>query len=371
MRSAWVMTWGLLLLGSAAACGPTPRHPPLASLPPPVLPTRPEATAFPPLFGEVHTLELELSAPLQSVFAERQGERTYHAARLVYRSITGRRVALEVAVKILGRSRAHREVCTFTPLELRFDPASVEGTIFAGQHELRMYTHCRPTREAEQRNLLEYLVYRTLNLLTDLSYRARLAHVTYIDTDRRRRALTRYAFFAEREGAMAARNGWQTLELPRVLPSQLEPNQLSVVEVFQYMVGNTDWSVLEGPTGTACCHNTQLIGRAGTPVIPVPYDFDATGVVNTPSAAPDPALGIRSVRTRLYRGICKHPGYLDQTLDVFRRRKGAIYSLYREQEGLNQRRRQRALTYFDEFYATIDDPERLRRELSDRCRQLP
>jgi hypothetical protein len=305
------------------------------------------------------------------VFAERQGERTYHAARLVYRSITGRRVALEIEVKILGRSRARSEVCVFTPLELRFDPVSVEGTIFAGQHELRMYTHCRPNREAEQRNLLEYLVYRTLNLLTDLSYRARLAHVTYIDTDRRRRALTRYAFFAEREGAMAARNGWQTLELPRVLPSQLEPNQLSVVEVFQYMVGNTDWSVLEGPTGTACCHNTQLIGRAGTPVIPVPYDFDATGVVDAPSATPDRALGIRSVRTRLYRGICRHAGYLDQTLDVFRLRKGAIYSLYREQEGLNQRRRQRALTYFDEFYATIDDPERLRRELSDRCRQLP
>ena len=102
------------------------------------------------------------------------------------------------------------------------------------------------------------------------------------------REFTRYAFFTEREGAMAARNGWETLELPKLSPSQLEPNQLSVVEVFQYMVGNTDWSVLEGPTGTACCHNIQLIGRADTPVIPVPYDFDATGVVDAPSAAPDP-----------------------------------------------------------------------------------
>ena len=205
-------------------------------------------------------------------------------------------------------------------------------------------------------------------MLTDLSYRVRLAHVRYTDTEHDGDPLTRYAFFTEPEGEMAARNGWETLSLTGVSRSELEPNQLSLVEVFEYLVGNTDWSAMASPSDEDCCHNVQLIGGHGFPVIPVPYDFDSAGLVDPPYAQPNPALGIRSVRTRVYRGICKHPEYMERTLDTFRAKRAALYALYRQQDGLEERHRKRAIDYLDAFYKTIDDPDQVRRKLSEQCR---
>jgi hypothetical protein len=372
VRATIGATCALVLLGSLAACG-TGGEPPLPAtmplpIPPPEPPRRAEVGSVAPLFETDRPLRLELEAPLRSVFRQRRGERTYHPARLIYDETDGERVTLDAEVMLRGKSRADADVCQFPPLELKLPPERVTDTVFGGQHKLRMVTHCQPRSSGEQVLLLEYLVYRTFMLLTDLSYRVRLAHIAYVDTERGGRRTSHYAFFTEGEEAMAARNGWQTLSRKHVPRSQLELNQLSMVEVFQYMVGNTDWSILAPPSDEDCCHNMQLIGTPGSRVIPVPYDFDFAGVVDAPYAAPDPTLRIRSVRTRLYRGLCKHAGYLDRSLDRFRARKEAIYALYRQQEGLDDRQRRRVLRYFDEFYEVIDDPEKLRRELTAKCR---
>lgn len=371
-RATVGVSCALMLLGSLAACGTGGEPPPAAEMPlpipPPEPPRRAEVGSVAPLYETDRILRLELEAPLTSVFRQWRGERTYHPARLIYEDADGRQVLLDAEVVLRGKSRADPEVCRFPPLELKLPPERVADTVFAGQHKLRMVTHCQAKSSGEQRVLLEYLVYQTFTLLTDLSYRVRLAHVTYVDTARGRQRTSRFAFFTEREEAMSARNGWETLSLQRVPQSQLELNQLSMVEVFQYMVGNTDWSILAPPADEHCCHNMQLIGTSGSRIIPVPYDFDFAGVVDAPYAAPDPALPIRSVRTRLYRGLCKHSGYLDRTLDRFRSQKEAIYALYRQQEGLDDRQRRRILKYFDDFYETIDDPEKVRRELSAKCR---
>ncbi len=125
---------------------------------------------------------------------------------------------------------------------------------------------------------------------------------------------------------------------------------------------------MAAPSDEHCCHNMQLIGGPGFPAIPVPYDFDSAGLVDPPYADPNPALGIRSVRTRVYRGICKHPEYMERTLETFRAKKPTLYALYRNQEGLDERRRNRAIHYLDAFYETIEDRDQVRRKLSEQCR---
>ena len=96
-------------------------------------------------------------------------------------------------------------------------------------------------------------------------------------------------------------------EGPAVERAQYEPEALALLDVFQYLIGNTDWSAFAGPRGEDCCHNVVPYVRADGTFVPVAYDFDASGIVNPPHAAPDQRLPIRNVRQRLYRGRCRAP----------------------------------------------------------------
>jgi hypothetical protein len=137
-----------------------------------------------------------------------------------------------------------------------------------------------------------------------------------------------------------------------------------VAAVFQYMIGNTDWAV-------SALHNIVLIRDSAGVVYPVPYDFDWSGVIWTPYAQPDSRLGIANVRQRIFRGTCRAPDELKTLFVRFNRQKDAIYALYRgmASEGLEAKRIEQALDYYDEFYKTINDAGRTRREFIAGCHQ--
>ena len=70
-----------------------------------------------------------------------------------------------------------------------------------------MVRHCRDGDDDEQNLLEEYLVYRSYNLLTDESFRVRLARITYADGEDDDDPVVRYAFFIEEAEAIAERLG--------------------------------------------------------------------------------------------------------------------------------------------------------------------
>ena len=123
------------------------------------------------------------------------------------------------------------------------------------------------------------------------------------------------------------------------------------------------------PDEEECCHNTKNIGSLYGPVYAVPYDFDWSGLVDARYARPDRSLGTRSVRERVYRGICHTGDQLDRTLQLFLAQRDALYALFRGQEGLEEKELERALEYFDDFYETITEPGRVKRQMADRCRR--
>ena len=79
------------------------------------------------------------------------------------------------------------------------------------------------------------------------------------------------------------------------------------------------------------------------------------------------ALGIHSVRQRLYRGYCRPEADVQATLDVFRQARQEIYALFRDDERLDRATTKKTLAYLDEFYATIDRPNELKRNVLSHC----
>lgn len=248
---------------------------------------------------------------------------------------------------------------------------ATKGTIFDGQDKLKLVVTCKLGRDYwEQYVLLEYLAYRTFNLITDKSFRVRLARVTYVDTSGRDDPFTRYGIILEDDDTMALRHegrkvDWTSGQLD---PRHLDPYHAVLVDVFQYMIGNTDWSGVE-------MHNMELIETTEREYFTIPYDFDFSGVVNARYAAPDPSLPIRRVRQRLFRGFCpdqvnRPQETYEQAFGRFLELKDEIYELWMDQEGLERDRLEETLEYFDDFYQTVEEPDRIESRMFDSCRRI-
>jgi hypothetical protein len=151
---------------------------------------------------------------------------------------------------------------------------------------------------ARGEDLAAYLPYRIYSLVSPIAFRARLAKIAYVDSVSGRTLTTRHGMFIEDDGDLARRAGARSIDLPRTLFSDLDQQSLTTMALFEYMIANTDVSIVR-------LHNVKLMVNEQRVIYPVPYGFDFSGLVDTPYASPDPKLGITTVRERIYRGPCR------------------------------------------------------------------
>ncbi|MGD2122729.1 MAG: hypothetical protein PVJ76_13335, partial [Gemmatimonadota bacterium] len=232
-----------------------------------------------------------------------------------------------------------------------------------GQDKLKLVTHCRDSDRYEQNMLEEYLAYRLYNHLTDISFRVQLARITYLDTSGENDPVERMGFLIEDEDAMAERLGGMMIEAPNALPTDFDLDQLGLFYVFQFMVGNVDW-------GTGTSHNVKIIAK-DMAYHPIPYDFDWTGLVDAPYAAPN-RLTVdlhATVRQRVYWGVCVPGIDYQRQFDRFNEVREAILNQARNQVGLEEGNVRSAVGYLEEFYEIINDPGDARSRIVDRCRK--
>jgi hypothetical protein len=174
----------------------------------------------------------------------------------------------------------------------------------------------------------------------------------------------RFGILIEDVDRLAKRMGGKEVEVQYVHQDSTDYQQITLVALFQYMIGNTDWSV-------PGLHNIKLISspEPGARLIPVPFDFDHAGVISTYYAKPDPRLPIESVEERLYRGFWRPVDSLAPELDRFRKAKAAIFSEYEAFPYLKEKVIRRMLKYYDRFYGIINDPKAVEREFIRNCRR--
>ena len=151
--------------------------------------------------------------------------------------------------------------------------------------------------------------------------------------------------------------------------AQLDSAGAALLFLFQYMIGNTDWSPIAAVAGDNCCHNAKPIGPQDNDAarIILPYDFDQVGLINAGYARPSPNVPIRSVTQRLYRGYCALNDDLETARRLLNDRRGEIEAGYAALE-VSDRSRDRAVSYLRESYERINEPRRFERDILGRCR---
>ena len=323
---------------------------------------QPAPVVIPPsVFGPDAPIDLTIRTDLRALIRDRGENRRDHDGIVRFARDDGTSDSAAVQLRTRGIFRRRPSVCSFPPLRLTIRPKAARATPFAGERRIKLVTHCRPSEQYEQYVLQEYLIYRVYALLTDLSLRTRLARVTYEDVAGKEKPVTRYAIFLEEDRRLAGRHRMRVVEdTGTSITTRLDPGHTVFVAVFQYFVGNTDWSI-------RALHNIVLLADSLGRVVPVPYDFDWAGVIGTRYAQPDTSLPIKRVQERLYAGYCGTPEDFEEIFARFRQHRSAIESLY-DLEPLERGHRERARRYYADFFRLIDEPRRVRSEMLARCR---
>jgi hypothetical protein len=314
------------------------------------------------IFASDSLLEITLLIDIDSIRADVGEDPSYHDGTLTYTLPgDGTPVTLDLDVRARGSFRKRPENCDFPPLKFRFKKADRQGTIFEQSKELKVVTHCQSDiDEFEQYVVQEYLIYRGYNLFTDFSLRARLARITYVDLPEGSDSLTRFALLLEDAEDMAERNQAELLELESAPSEKLDQYHLTLMSLYNYMILNTDYSV-------PIVHNIELVSYDHfKPPVPVPYDFDWSGIINIPYDSPYATSRTRySVRT--YKGPCVKRKYMKRALSELVDRRRQLFTLYKEFPYLELELKSRSMQELNMFYVIIGNRSLVKEEIIKNC----
>jgi hypothetical protein len=316
-----------------------------------------------PLFQRADPIEFTLTANFSAINKDRNPESTTrYPATLTVAAADGAPRNIPVKLSARGHFRRMARNCSVVPLRVEFPRDGMAGTPFDGQTTLKLGTGCEDSKEYEQITLREYLQYPLFNLVTPLSFRARLARATYTDEKSKKKSAARYALFIEHENDVARRAEGRVVELSRVVFKDLEDQTLTRMMLFEYMIGNTDFSIW-------ALHNVRIVQKPDRTLLGVPYDFDLSGLVHAPYATPDRRLGLRSVVDRLYRGPCRSTDEFDAAAAPFRAKHAEMLALIEGMRNLDQGLRGEMKEYVESFFRAIDKPASIKKALVDTCKQ--
>ncbi|HER10214.1 MAG TPA: hypothetical protein ENO20_15015 [Bacteroides sp.] len=350
MRKTAILFGCLLLI----ACKGVAQHDTLPSF-------RDTLAVYEGLFTETEPLHLTLKFDLKNFQRTRRQEK-YQPAQMTCHMCDSFSVTHPVRVKARGNFR--RDNCTLPPFWLNIRHSGIEAPALEGLKRMKMVVRCRHSPEYEAYVLREYLVYRIYQIVSPYSFRVRLVRLRLVDTGRKDRVTEDWAFLIEPEALLARRLGGQVVKSDRLAMATVNREVMDLLAMFNYMIGNCDYSV----TGRQNLKIIALDGPGPSGFIPVPYDFDYTGLVNTHYAVPGEALGIKTVRERYYLGLC---GSRERHLSVIRELESyreKISRLILDFEYLDDMEKMDMVAFIQSYFNAAQKEKFIDREIMSTCR---
>lgn len=313
------------------------------------------------LFDSDDLFEITLKFDI-SYYKRKKSDTEYLDAYLTYFSGGIDSVTKKVRIRARGNIR-RTAVCDFPPMMLNFKMKDSVGAEFAGINKLKIVPYCRIGYERYV--LKEYLAYKLFNILTDYSFRVRLFKINYVNTSKPTKPVTQYGFAIEPVKLLEKRTMTLEVDFSGTTQRGLNADMLDRMAVFNYMIGNTDWSV-------PIRHNVVLLSPASPGILPlekliVPYDFDYSGLVNASYAAPFETLPIKTIRERLYMAVCRSEERFGEVLSEFAGKKEELYRVINEFQYTSAGTKKEMIKYLDEFFSGINRKNYLVRRLENDC----
>jgi hypothetical protein len=298
------------------------------------------------LFDSDELIEISLKFDITR-YKRKRDESEYLDATLIYHK--GPNDSIVKSLKVRPRGISRLSICDFPPLMLNFRKTDSIDSEFNRIDKIKMVTHC--SAGGEEYLLKEFLIYKIFNSLTEYSFRVRLIRVNYINTAKETKPVREFAFLIEPVVTLGNRTNTEEVESANVTQKHIKSDIMDRMAIFNYMIGNTDWSV---PIrhNTLVMAGSQYLGLESGIIIP--YDFDYSGLVNTSYAVPFDGLGLESVRERRYLGVCRTAEQYKNALKEFLDKKEEIYKIINEFTYLDAKTKKEMIGYLEGFFKGFD-----------------
>ena len=303
------------------------------------------------------TLKFDIKAYQKTRISEE-----YQEAELIYQFDDSSSIRHKVKLKTRGEYR--KKFCTIPPFWLNIKKSKIESNDLDGVKKVKVVTHCKNSERFNDYLMKEYLVYKLYNIISPYSFRVRLIRMVYIDTGRNNKTTENWAFAIEPEKLLAKRLDARFIENDRLAMSTVNSGIMDELALFQYMIGNADYSI----TGR---HNIKIIrfhGEGPVGNIPIPYDFDYTGFVNTSYAIPGENLGIENVRERYFLGPCRNKAVHQTVVDELNGHKQDLIDIMEQCEYISLRQKIYAVKYIESYFSESEATKFIEWSLKSTCR---
>ena len=257
-----------------------------------------------------------------------------------------------IDIRLRARGKFRLENCYYSPLKLRIDKSVARGTLFEGNKKIKLVLPCLNYKYMNDKLIREYLAYKMYEVVSPYHYKTRLVNIEFSEIsgdDLKEHKLL--GILIEDIKKVAKRHDGRTLK--RNSPElKMEPLTAVRINFFQFMIGNTDYS-------NAYEHNQKLI-IINKNIVPVPYDFDLSGLVNPEySAVSDTlqlSLDIGDVTERRYKGLKAAHQLMEQVRQEFIQNKDRMIEIVRNHRRLFRSRKEysAAKEYLQGFFAIME-----------------
>lgn len=256
--------------------------------------------------------------------------------------------SFEGNIQIGPRGKSRKEFCDPPPIMLYCKKSGA----LAQLGKVKMVWNCQPGPPHDQLVAKEYLAYRLYNILTNYSLQARLVQVRYREAGKNSKWQSSTGILLEDIDDAAKRVGTKELNDTTLPAAALSPQDYGLMTMFQYMIGNTDWSI-KG------LQNIKLLQpkQKHLPPIPVPYDFDNCGLVSAYYAAPPASVPIEQVWQRHYKGIKMSQEDVQPITELFLEKKDKLLQIVQTCTDLPPKERQIISAYLIDFFTILENPE--------------
>ncbi len=302
------------------------------------------------LFEEEYLLEVSLRFDVSKFVKKAERDQSIDGIMTMHFSQTD---SLESKVTLKYRGQSRFERCRYPPTRITFKKPLYEVPDSGRIKKMKLVNQCQQGSVYGDYVIREYLVYKLYNVLTDTSFRARLISLNFIDSENKRKTITQYGILIEPEGLLEHRLNMLEVRTKTLSMRHMYPHMIDRIAIFNYMVSNWDWSVAgQHNISVFTSLNPELAGLG----IPVPFDFDLTGVVNADYAIPPPGLGIETNRDRMFLGICRTREAYQGELMAFLEKKEEFYSIVTNFPYLSKAEKRDIIVFLDQFFDQLEKP---------------
>jgi hypothetical protein len=252
-------------------------------------------------------------------------------------------------IEIKARGRYRRRICDFPPIKLKFNKDDLAEVGYKKDNDMKLVTHCIDDYTGKENVLREYLTYKLYEFYSDQYFRTQLVKVNYFDSQSKKKMKGIGILIEDNETVERRLNGEICEDCYSVDHDSFYVDNLHTIALFQYMVGNADWSI-------PMVRNIEMMkSKDENKYFMVPYDFDFSGLVNASYAVPNTNYNQKSIRDRIYLAPCEEVNEIKPYAEYFKSKKEEVTDFVKNFKKLSAYSRRDIVGYIESFYDSLEN----------------